>query len=347
MNIVNSSLKERSEHFIQRMKNKFGSKFLYDKVDYVDTFTLVKIFCTIHKDYFTRSPKDLLAAKTSTCPQCKFNTDRSTWEQRGLYDNISYQGPAGYPSFTEYFDGYSWKPIDTYQRGTSIAVFNPETLKVSLEVPLKRIKNKNIKIVSFRTKYSRNTYKPFCIQVSSNNKLLLNRHNSYYTSYVLTKVTRNQKVYIPTVFKTQEIPKDIDDNFFRLLVHLYLTESRIFKLSGHKVNIIINKFRKFEKERLEYLLDINNVSYTIKELKPVHKYSVRYMFNISIKGIQSIDIPQDWFNLSTYYKNILIDELFTYNIIKSYLGVAKRDLKTAHINHKKHFYSIIHCQNQL
>lgn len=314
--MVKATLKERSEHFIKRARDKFGDKFIYDKVEYLDSFTLVRIFCTIHKDYFTTTPKNFLSTLVPTCPKCKFSFDRSTWDHQKVLDNVSYSGLTGYPSFTEYFNGYSWIPISEYKKGTSVAVFEPLTQTVTLEKP-KLIKTKNVDMVIFSTVSNKTVHKPFSFVTGKEGKLLVSRHGSYTTTYVLTKITREQKVYLPLTFKTEEIPLTIDDNLFKLLIHIYLSDSFLFKLAHGKTNLKITKLRQFEVERLSYLLDINNIEYNIKTIKASNKHNFKHVFNISFKGLKNINIPFNWYNLSTYYKNLIITEIFNYfDIVK-------------------------------
>lgn len=313
--MAKATLKERTKHFIRRAKNKFGKVFLYDKTEYINNTLLVKIFCTVHKDYFTTLPSNFLSSNFTTCPRCKFNSDRSTWDQRKTLDNISYLGATGYPSFTEYFNGNSWIPISEYQEGTSVAVFDVSNSCIKLEIPTKFIKTKDISMVTFST-LNKTSHKPFSYITGINNKILLLRHGSYFTSYLLTKVTKTQKVYTPTVFKTQEIPLDMEDDLFRLYVHFYLTDSSLFKLRFGKSNLKITKTHDYEVARLEYLLQNYNFEYQIRKVRPSANHNYKYVFNIKLKNFNSLDIPSNWFNLSTYYKNIIVDEIFKYSYLR-------------------------------
>lgn len=62
------SLEERKQEFIQKAKNKFGDKFDYSKVEYVNVDTKVLIKCPIH-GFFWQSPYKHLQSHTG-CPKC-------------------------------------------------------------------------------------------------------------------------------------------------------------------------------------------------------------------------------------------------------------------------------------
>lgn len=64
--------KRTQEEFIELAKNKFGDKFSYDNVVYVNNTTPVEIFCNIHKRVFYSTPKHLLRMSLdSGCEECR------------------------------------------------------------------------------------------------------------------------------------------------------------------------------------------------------------------------------------------------------------------------------------
>jgi len=54
--------------FITRATQIHGPKYMYHKVEYVDPDTPVKIFCTIHKEFFWQRPRIHLVR--GGCPMC-------------------------------------------------------------------------------------------------------------------------------------------------------------------------------------------------------------------------------------------------------------------------------------
>lgn len=62
------SLKNRKEDFIKKSKQKFGDKFDYSKVIYIDSNTPIILICPIHGE-FSILPKSHLASETG-CKKC-------------------------------------------------------------------------------------------------------------------------------------------------------------------------------------------------------------------------------------------------------------------------------------
>ena len=54
--------------FINKAKEIHGNKYNYDKVEYVNTNTKIKIFCNIHQEFFEQTPNSHL--RGSGCPNC-------------------------------------------------------------------------------------------------------------------------------------------------------------------------------------------------------------------------------------------------------------------------------------
>lgn len=60
----------RAKHFIERATEKYGTRYDYSKVEYINQNTHVQIICPTHNVFHT-SPKNFLAAnKKVGCPFC-------------------------------------------------------------------------------------------------------------------------------------------------------------------------------------------------------------------------------------------------------------------------------------
>lgn len=62
--------RHNNEIFIARSKLRWGTKFRYDKVIYVNSRTPVKLYCLKHGFYFEQTPKAHFTEKHECCPLC-------------------------------------------------------------------------------------------------------------------------------------------------------------------------------------------------------------------------------------------------------------------------------------
>jgi hypothetical protein len=62
--------KSNTQEFIAKAKRKFGDRFDYSKVDYVDRGTNVEIICPIHGSFFQTPHTHLIKGTTEGCPKC-------------------------------------------------------------------------------------------------------------------------------------------------------------------------------------------------------------------------------------------------------------------------------------
>ncbi len=62
----------KKENFIEKAINKFGDKFEYNNIDYIDSITNIKIKCNIHNEYFLQRPAEHLRGKNG-CNLCTRN----------------------------------------------------------------------------------------------------------------------------------------------------------------------------------------------------------------------------------------------------------------------------------
>lgn len=64
------SIKHNNHKFIRRSVSRWGHKFGYARVKYVNSRTPIQIYCLTHDIYFEQTPKAHFAAKHECCPLC-------------------------------------------------------------------------------------------------------------------------------------------------------------------------------------------------------------------------------------------------------------------------------------
>lgn len=75
----NMSQRSNNEQFIKSVEYKFGKgKFIFDKLNYFNAITPVKIYCTEHNDYIDITPNKFLEG--CGCNECNRNDPHSTEE---------------------------------------------------------------------------------------------------------------------------------------------------------------------------------------------------------------------------------------------------------------------------
>lgn len=63
------------DEFIEKARAIHGDKYGYDEVEYINNSTKVKIWCTIHKEYFYQTPNSHLLGKS--CKKCGYDIVKS------------------------------------------------------------------------------------------------------------------------------------------------------------------------------------------------------------------------------------------------------------------------------
>lgn len=65
------STRDTKESFISKALVKWGRKYDYEKVNYVNSRTSIEITCRRHNCTFKQTPKAHFAARHHSCPQCQ------------------------------------------------------------------------------------------------------------------------------------------------------------------------------------------------------------------------------------------------------------------------------------
>ncbi|WGW01382.1 hypothetical protein QF117_11380 [Vibrio sp. YMD68] len=62
--------KDTKESFINKAKKRWGPRYSYSEVIYINSRTPVKILCNKHNHFFYQTPKAHFAVKHHCCPLC-------------------------------------------------------------------------------------------------------------------------------------------------------------------------------------------------------------------------------------------------------------------------------------
>ena len=72
---MGKTTKLTTEQFIEKAKAVHGDKYGYDEVEYINNRTKVKIWCTVHKEYFYQTPNGHLLGQA--CKKCGYETTKA------------------------------------------------------------------------------------------------------------------------------------------------------------------------------------------------------------------------------------------------------------------------------
>ena len=76
--------------FIAKSQRRWGDRFGYDQVHYVNSRTPVLLWCKDHQEYFAQTPKAHFMAKHACCPICYeelAGTFQNAWRQQHRNDD--------------------------------------------------------------------------------------------------------------------------------------------------------------------------------------------------------------------------------------------------------------------
>ena len=65
-------IRDTKEEFINKCKNRYGNKYCYDKVEYIDSYTPVTIICPIHGNFKVKPNDFLQGIECKTCKKENF-----------------------------------------------------------------------------------------------------------------------------------------------------------------------------------------------------------------------------------------------------------------------------------
>lgn len=205
-----------------------------------------------------------------------------------------------YPSDTEFFNGYEWKPISEYKKDELVLTYNKETNEAFLEkpnefidLPTDQFYNISNKRVSFTT----SSYHKHLVRTEDNvlknitTLELLENHN---------KNSRGNRVSLLNSFNYSGTGINISDAYLRLKIAVF-ADGHFTKKGNNKVRINIKKERK--KVRLRYLLSLNSIDYNEKITDNGYSVFTFLMDN------RDKNFPIDWYNGTKHQFEIIKDEV--------------------------------------
>ena len=71
--------------FVRKSQQRWGDKYGYDRVHYVNSRTPVVLFCHHHQSYFEQTPKAHFMTKHECCPLCyqaRSGSFQNAWRAR-------------------------------------------------------------------------------------------------------------------------------------------------------------------------------------------------------------------------------------------------------------------------
>lgn len=207
-----------------------------------------------------------------------------------------------YPPDTEFFTGKGWKKISEYKEGDLVLQYDKDTGNAFLDYPEKyvvlptdqfyEIKNNRVSFIT-STQHKHLIESEYGVVSSKTTLELLNTH---------IHQTRGNKSRLLNTFKYSGLGIDVTEEYIRLKVAVFADGSfRSDQPSSKVVRINIKKERK--KERLRYLLKINNLEY--KEKVKENGYSI---FSFTMDN-RDKHFPLDWYKCSKFQLEVIKDEV--------------------------------------
>ena len=213
---------------------------------------------------------------------------------------------------TEYFNGYEWKKISTYKRGSGEKILQySENGYAELVEPLGYIVNDNIDTLKhFTTKYGIDmvlsddhrmyTFKNY-------QKYIAGVRNTLTTEIVTVKNYINREKsknrHIPTTFKYSAKGIPINNDHIRLLVAIYADGT----YDGNKIEVRVSKDRK--KKRIRELLNKCDIGWTERDIYNT-KYTYFYIHPVPSISEWFVDkkFTRKWYECTDDQLSVVIDE---------------------------------------
>lgn len=197
---------------------------------------------------------------------------------------------------TEFFNGYEWKKISTYNESDYVLQYT-ESGRAELVKPFRYIKQKQDTLWHFKTKYGIDQ----CLSDNHNVYYITSKGNLYHKT--MKEVRENHEI---STFKGRFISAfdysgkgiSLTDDEIRLMVAVFADGS----ITHKRIRFNLKKQRKVA--RLIKLLNDCDIDYT-------YRYSDTTCYhNISFEPpILCKHYPKDWYNCSKHQFNVIADEV--------------------------------------
>lgn len=242
---------------------------------------------------------------------CSAFFDQDTGQLLETYFNKGSSGGC-VDADTEYFNGYEWKKISTYKRGSGEKILQySEYGYAELVEPLGYIVNDNIDTLKhFTTKYGIDmvlsddhrmyTFKNY-------QKYIAGVRNTLTTEIVTVKNYINREKsknrHIPTTFKYSAKGIPINNDHIRLLVAIYADGT----YDGNKIEVRVSKDRK--KKRIRELLNKCDIGWTERDIYNT-KYTYFYIHPVPSISEWFVDkkFTRKWYECTDDQLSVVIDE---------------------------------------
>lgn len=198
---------------------------------------------------------------------------------------------------TEFFDGTRWKPISEYKDGDMVLQYNKDG-SAELKLPEEYHKKECESMWHF----SKNGIDQ-CLSEEHRVVYKTSRGNLNIKPFIEVMKKHNNSGFrgkFYTTFNYMNNGIELSDSIIRLMVAIFADGN--FQNKGNHCLINLKKQRK--KDRLEFLLKINNISY--KKSKSSTEGYHRYWFDAPFN---SKHYPSEWYKMSVEQFKIVLDEM--------------------------------------
>ena len=215
---------------------------------------------------------------------------------------------------TEYFNGTEWKKISNYVQGEKVLQYNSDGT-ANLVNPLAYIKNKSDYLWEFSGRYGIDQCLSDNHNVVYTTKSLYNKNNKVKFikfSDLKTMHESGQRFYgkFITTFDYVGNGINISDNELRLMVAII--SDGCFRKDNRYHNCLINVKKDRKKQRIEYLLQQNNIEYdTYVSDKKSHEGYTTYRFHYD--KLESKKYPKYFYQCNKHQFQIIFDEIFNWD----------------------------------
>lgn len=227
-------------------------------------------------------------------------------EQKGIiresvkHNIVSVSGKAGCVDCdTEYFNGIEWIKISNYKNKDKVLQYN-EDGTAELVMPLQYHKYPAEYLWHFETKYGLDQ----CLSDEHNVYYITSKNNLYHKTF--KKVRENQDKFgfkgrFITTFNYEG--KGLPYNEWEIRLKVAIKADGSF-YSSNPYTCYINVKKQRKKDRIEYLLDKNNINYEImKSGEGYNRYKFTYLDNEKT-------YTNEWYNCNKEQFKIIFDEIF-------------------------------------
>ncbi len=201
---------------------------------------------------------------------------------------------------TEYFNGVEWKKISEYKEGEKVLQYNKDK-SAELVLPLKYHKYISEYLWHFKTKYGLDQ----CLCDDHNVYYITSKNNLYHKTFREVRDNHEKTGFLGKFITTFDYEgKGLPYNEWEIRLKVAIKADGSFKNKYKPFDCYINIKEKRKKERLEWLLNNNNIKYEI--LDGAEGYSVYKFTYLDNEKTYT----KEWYNCTKEQYKIIYDEIF-------------------------------------